>query len=744
MLYPLMMLGLLGLAVPIILHLIQKQRLRPQLLATMYFLDPQDAANAFAPVPRDKLQLLLRLLLLGLFVLLMSRLFAGGAEVGPRSIVVVLDQSLSMQRRAGEQSLFDKHKEQVLQLIDGLGPEDKLALILAGDRINVETGLLRDKEELHAIATQFEVSDGGGLALGLAIRRAAGLLAGRREVNACVLVFSDHQLASYKPALDEVRQDGRGNVARNFRDGLADSRTRLFLVDDQQPGGNNLSIERASFSPSAVHVGASSRLTAVVRNHSGQQQTTQVRLIEGEQSDAPRPLTLEPGEAAHIDLVHRFDASVDTTCRVEIDDDLLPGDNRFFLPMRVRDRRKVLIVAPVTEVGEEKSLEIGHRGVDLLTYALNPGEVLGRGAGTFVTVKRVSPQALARESLPFYSLIVLMGVTDFPEQTTKDLTAFVENGSGLWLIPEGDVSPLRFQTAYGKLLGGFTLGALRQADPVQSVARDESKVTHPLLAPLLREEWGGLREISFNSYHTVETLGSARVALQASNGSPLAVVVPRGRGQVFVQLFGTSLESSTLARTTAFVPVVQQVASFLGARREQRHLDSMRVGEVRAVEVPEFRGLRGDVLVAGPEKKRLPLTGDDADEVRVEGLSRAGVYRLSHPAKQTTRQHWLTVNAVQGASDLHALGDEEQVELFGQVNVLRLPYSAVAGKFTRNHEVFAPIIVLLFVAFAVEAIIGAWQSRCKLKRDPLARASRGELAGDLRLNEQTLEEGLVT
>src|SRR5437588_10978375 len=155
MLYPLMMLGLLGLAVPIILHLIQKQRLRPQLLATMQFLDPQDAANAFAPVPRDKLQLLLRLLLLGLFVLLMSRLFAGGEEVGPRSMVVVLNQSLSMQRRAGDQSLFDKHKAQVLELIETLGPEDKLALILAGDRISVETGLLRDKEELKAIATQF-------------------------------------------------------------------------------------------------------------------------------------------------------------------------------------------------------------------------------------------------------------------------------------------------------------------------------------------------------------------------------------------------------------------------------------------------------------------------------------------------------------------------------------------------------------------------------------------------------------
>src|SRR5581483_1254830 len=111
MLYPLMLLGLIGLAVPVIIHLIQRQRLKPQVLATLQFLDPQDAANAFAPVPRDLLQLLLRLALLGLFVLLMARLLAGSADVGPRTLAVVLDGSLSTQRKGeGEQSLFDRQK----------------------------------------------------------------------------------------------------------------------------------------------------------------------------------------------------------------------------------------------------------------------------------------------------------------------------------------------------------------------------------------------------------------------------------------------------------------------------------------------------------------------------------------------------------------------------------------------------------------------------------------------------------
>lgn len=711
MLFPLMLLGLAGLAVPVILHLIQRQRLKPQVLATMRFLDPQDAANAFAPVPRDLLQLVLRLLLLGLFVLLMTRLYRGGAAVGPRSLVVVFDQSLGMQRKVGEQTLFQIHKARLLELIDSLGPQDRMALILAGDEVSPDEGFL-PPAELRKIVENLDVSDGGGLALTPAIRRAVGLLSGRREVNSCVLVFSDHQLASYQPALDELPQTFSTNVARTFREGLEGGRVRLLLVDENPPTGVNLSIERAVFEPASVHVGASSRMTAVVRNHTDKPQTTQVRLSEGAQVDPPRSLTLDPGEAAHIDLVHRFESPVDAVCQVELDDDLLPADNRFWLPVRVRDRRQVLLVAPASD-GDERSLEIGSRGIDLLTYALNPGEVLGKGSGTFVGVKRVSPQGLARVSLPLYSLIVLQGVTELPEQAGRDLLAFVQSGGGVWIIPEGDVSPVRFQAAFEKLLGGFTLGALKQAEPVQAVSRDESRLNHPLLTPLLREEWGSLREVHFDQYHAVQELGTAKLALRAVNGDPLALLIEQGRGRVFVQTFGVSLEASSLPRTIAFVPLVQEVSAVLGPRRDLSRPDTLRAGEMRLVEVPEFRGLRGEVYLWGPVRSSAPLLGAENDEIRVKGLTRAGPYEVHHPLKKTARQRWVTVNPVSAASDLTTLDVTQQAELFGTKNVVRVSGADIDAQFTRNHELLVPLLVLVFVAFAVEAAVGAWQSRRK-------------------------------
>jgi len=58
--------------VPIIIHLIQKQRLKPQQTRHLAVFGSRRSGNAFAPVPRDMLQLVAAVVTVGLFVVLMS------------------------------------------------------------------------------------------------------------------------------------------------------------------------------------------------------------------------------------------------------------------------------------------------------------------------------------------------------------------------------------------------------------------------------------------------------------------------------------------------------------------------------------------------------------------------------------------------------------------------------------------------------------------------------------------------
>ena len=308
-------------------------------------------------------------------------------------------------------------------------------------------------------------------------------------------------------------------------------------------------------------------------------------------------------------------------------------------------------------------------------------------------------------SLPIYSVIILHGVTELPEQSQRDLLGFVKNGGGLWLIPDRDVSPLRFNENLAALLGDLAIGQLKVPDQPVGIDRSESSVTHPLFLPLLREEWGSTRDLSFQQYFTLQTPGNAGIALRAGNGDPLVVVHQQKdqRGLVLLQLFPGGLESSTVPRTNAYVPMVQQALALLARRGEAERPEVLRVGEVLRLSVPEYRNLKGDVQLTGPLQRELPLTGAENSEVRVEGLTRAGAYEVSHPQRKTSRPRFLTVNPVLGSGDLTPLGDEAQVELFGARQVARLPFAEVDAQFQRRHELLRLVLVLVFLAFAVEA-----------------------------------------
>lgn len=703
MLYPAMLLGLVGLSLPVIIHLIQRQRLESQPLSTLEFLDREDLANAFAPVPRDLLQLLLRLLLLGLFVMLMARLYQGGGEPGPRTLAIVVDQSMSMRRHVSEtESLFDRSKRQALELVASLREGDRASLTLVGDEVTRATGFLADRDRLRAEVEACTVSDSGSTGLAAAVRGAIDQVRVRRSVNACVMVFSDRQREAFAADLREKTAQPRLG------------RVKLLWIDAPAADQPNLTIERAAFAPARSFVGGSSRLTTVVRNGTDQPQPAALMIRNEQEGDAAgeeRRIELAPGEAAHVDLVQRFDSPVDTIACVELPDDLLPGDNAFHAPMRMRDRRQVLLVAGADQDDEAESTAVRFEGLDLLRYALNPGEAVGQGGGTQVNVKRVTPQALPRVSLPLYAVIVLYDVVDLPEQSYKDLRSFAAAGGLVWIIAGDDASPVRFNERFAPLLNGLTIGGIAEAESPRRLSVVESDLGDPLLLPLLRDEWGPAAEILLQRYVRLETPGTSRPLLKAANGDLLMALVPLDRGHVLVQAFDCDLASSSLPRTAAFVPVVQQVVHGLTDKEETGRPDMLRVSQTARIRLPEFRGLQGDVLLTGPEQRSLAMVGPDRDEVRLTDLRLAGGYTLTHSARPTGRQRRVAVNPTAGESDLAPLSAAELAQLYGGDHASVVPFEQLADHFQSGREWTWPLVWLVLAALVLESLAGAWQSR---------------------------------
>ena len=258
--------------------------------------------------------------------------------------------------------------------------------------------------------------------------------------------------------------------------------------------------------------------------------------------------------------------------------------------------------APRTKRGSSSAITAR----DLLGYALNPGEVLGQGGGTFVSVKRITPTILPRMSLPIYSIIVLYGVTELSEQSVKDLVAFVTNGGGVWLIPDREMSPLRFNEVFGPLLGGLAIGQLKQPEQVQNLGRERgaSHASDALSAGARR--MGSVRDVYFSEYFGLESPGRCKLRLATER----AIRWPASFATIAARCScNSSTATSKAARCRAARPSCRScsksMATLGAARRTATRPTCSASAKCCGCGLPEFRELQGDVRVAGREDTRI-------------------------------------------------------------------------------------------------------------------------------------------
>ncbi len=696
MLNPLMLLGLLGLSVPILIHLINRRRMKPRQFATLEFLDQQDVANAFAPVPRDLLQLLLRLLLLSLFILLMTRLTAPSPTVGPRTVAVVLDNSMSMKRLTADgRSLFETHQEQIRDLVRGMNPGDMFSFTLVGDTVFESTGFTGDRLVIEQAVTNAWVSDGSGRGLYATLEDNLKELRARRTPNAALLVFSDQQLQNYKAHLDNP--------------GLAEllwgTRIQPVFVSDPVPTPPNVELLGADFYPEKLYVGSSGKVTARLYNGSETQQTTVVSLKSGPVMMDSRACSLSAGETAHMEVRQTFGSPIDSAWSVNISDDGFSADNDSYTTVRMLKRRQVLLVAMADAVDSDGTAS-RYSGADLLATAVNPSEALGEAKGeTYISVKRISPMAFEGEVLSLYSLVVLYGLDELDAEVVKDLTGYVRQGGGLYLIADTNVMSSTFNATFAPFLAGFQLADLQEPKMASALDTREQAVEDPLLLDLLRGDWGSINDVVFARYFSTSQAGDARVALKTADGNTLIALADLGKGQVCIQTHSWNVEDTSLPRNLAFVSVAHAILDRLSLSDAEvsDRPDHIRVGDIHPMALSQFRGLGGTVVMKGPRPYSFPMSPESA-YISVRDMYVAGIYRATHAGKDVARDRWLAVNRALEESDPAFMSEEQLKRLPGEGKGVVVTSGQINGIFHARRELYPLMMGLVFVALLAETL----------------------------------------
>jgi hypothetical protein len=140
------------LALPIIVLYMLKMRRRevqvPSILLWQRLLRDREANAPWQKLKRNLL-LILQLLLLAALMFALVRPFIEVPAVARGSVIVLLDASASMQATDVSPSRFDVARAAVGQLIDGLGSDDDMTLILVGQQPEVLAANTRDAAVLR-------------------------------------------------------------------------------------------------------------------------------------------------------------------------------------------------------------------------------------------------------------------------------------------------------------------------------------------------------------------------------------------------------------------------------------------------------------------------------------------------------------------------------------------------------------------------------------------------------------------
>ncbi len=671
---PWLLLGLLGVAVPLLLHWYLRRTAPVVALDAVMLLVLHGAGETRRLRLVHVVLLTLRALLVAGIALLFARPYlnvpaAGGSGERPIAAAIVLDDSLSMRLAGDGGTSWDRARETALRALKEL-PAESVAFVVRA-----------------AKPTIVVPDDASGWDAARAVRYVEGLSASRAGTDLPTAVRAAVARVRTSPQRDRrvvVISDFHEHAVVGFPPAEELAGIEVVPVDVAPVGPlHNRAVVDVSATPAPDLSPGRVRVRVVVANGAAEPMS-EVLSVRAGATAAARRVLCPPGERC----VEEFLLEVPEGIRVgeaRLPPDDLPDDDVRWFSLAPQDRDAVLLVDgdPSRRSGESEAFFVSRaltlRGED------DPGFVV-----TTVRDDELSPLHLAA-----VGTVGLLNPGALSPDRARALADFVASGGGVFLAAGSNADPVAWSATLGGLLPAPVRAILDAGDPGAPPGRSLARVdaSHPTLAGIA----GLLNEAHVRRLLLLEDgwrVGSSAVA-SLDGGLPLLVERRVGRGTVLTWLSSLDRDWTDLPLRPAFAPFVRKSFAYLRNAGGQRPAGAVRVGEPRFVEIPPDAER---ALVRPPSGTPVTLTGPAAfEKTAVPGIYTVDFLRTGRP--DPVRSEAFVVNC----------DPEESVLRRGAgppASLVRTPASgpdAEAAAATRRLPLLPPLLVGLLLMLLAEA-----------------------------------------
>jgi hypothetical protein len=618
---PLFFVALAALAIPVLIHLIQREKKQVVRFPSLMFIQRVPYKSVRRRRIHNWFLLIVRLTALALLVFAFSRPFLQRDELqiaagGAREVVVLLDQSYSM----GYADRWEQARAAADDAIQGLGANDRGSVVLfaTGAEIAMRSTAAGERQQLRAAVAAAKPT-AGATRYAPALKVAGSILAESSLPRREVVLISDFQRGGWRG--EEGARLPEGTTVRP-----------VALTSDADLA--NVSVTAVSLARSTFSNQERVAVTAVVVNRS-------MRSLRGGQLALEmdgRPIQTERLEVEANSSASVTFAPVTLTGRVmrgtvRAGNDALPTDNVFHF-----------VVAPVQPVGVLVLDRGGAAGGALyLTRALAIGE-----APHFEAVVR-QPDAVSDDDFRRASAVVVNDVP-VPAALGRRLLRFVESGGGV-LVATGS----RATWAADVDLLPAALDA-----PVDRTRGDAARVGalefgHPVFEPFRTPRSGDFAAARIYGYRTVKPGPGAEVLARFDGGAPALMERRVGTGRVLLWASTLDLAWSDFPLKPVYLPFVHQAVRHLAAYAEPAPW--LTVGQVLDASVATTAAQPVSTVVLTPSGRRVGVEEEGAEVLE---LTEQGFYELRNRTGDSVSAV-VASNVDTGESDLTPMDPKEIV-----------------------------------------------------------------------------------
>ena len=677
---PILLLGVLAAAIPLLIHLWSRRQAKRVDFSSLMFLLVAHRQNVRRIQLKNLLILFLRVAIITLIALALARpllknQFSFAGARAKTSAVVILDNSFSMGYQGIQGQRFDKAKQVALEVADSLRHGDSVAAILMSDIPDtIFMKLTRDLDAAKAGIRQAEVSSRSTL-VPPSLELAHDILETSVSPNKEIYLISD------------FGRNGWGTWGRvPNRSGA-----KIFLLPVGEANEDNASIEELQVSNQLIGAHHPVQLNVSVNNHSASSQgeITLTLFIDGKKR---RSLTsnVPAREAIVATFTHKFESPGTHTGYVNLTPDRLQVDNRRYFAFGAYGQIRVLCVG-------EQTL--------YLTLALNPEMQATPSTEFTILPVSCSAQEFADFALEDYDVIIFADVPQLADRIKLQLQSFIRAGKSVVYFV-GDKIDVSSYNQFSDWMPA-SLGALMDWHPPLTLS--EFDANHPIFNIFGADDFSGQYAPQFYQGLIFNPAEDARVIAELSNRTSFVVErrIHSGRAIVF-NVSASQRDASNLMVNPHFVPLLQQTVLYAKAI-QSAHDRNLLVGDTFTANYRYAKATKASVeRVGDPSGSTETVSISASGALRFDGADLPGIYQVDVHGKERLVRDFFAVNVEPTESDLRTIEIQEAIDRVGAQPMVPASSESLNLRLNSHRmgkEIWGELLILALVCMLIEGIL---------------------------------------